>query len=97
MLGKLFNTVKDFFALLWKVMLKFIREEGMNHAAALSYYTVFALPPLLIILISMVGFFWGRLEIESHLFQEMAVLFGEKGTEQIKFMLYAVENNGGRE
>jgi membrane protein len=88
------QTIKDFFSLLWYTLLKFIREEGMNHAAALSYYTVFALAPILIILISLIGFFWGKVEIESHLFQEMSSVFGEGGAEQIRLMLDKVENDG---
>ncbi|NQY68505.1 MAG: YihY/virulence factor BrkB family protein, partial [Flavobacteriales bacterium] len=88
------DTIKDFLRLLWETVLKFIREEGMNHAASLSYYAVFALPPILIILISLIGFFWGQVDIESHLFEEMSTLFGEGGAEQIKLMLNKVESDG---
>jgi membrane protein len=88
------KKVQGFFALLWKVLLRFIREEGMNHAAALSYYTVFAIPPILIILIMLVGFFWGEVAIERHLFEEMSGVFGMESAKQIKLMLNKLKNDG---
>ena len=37
---------------------EFFRDEGPRYAAALSYYTVFALGPLLALLLLLAGVFW---------------------------------------
>ena len=87
------EKVKDFFLLLWKTLRMFIREGAMNHSAALSYYTVFALPPILIVLISVVGYFWGEKDIEQQLFSEFSKLMGEEGASQVKFMLDKVNSD----
>ena len=92
MIGK----VRIFFELAWKAVMKFIHDDALNHGAALSYYTVFALPPILIILISAIGFFWGEAETEGYLFAEMGQLVGESGAEQIRMMLDKVAKDGSK-
>jgi len=86
------KKVKDFLGLLWKTLLHFIREEAMNHSAALAYYTAFALPAILIILISLVGYIWGEKNIETEVFTEFSRLMGKDGAEQVKLMLDKVAN-----
>lgn len=87
------KRILDFLAVLWKSVRYFIRENAMNHGAALSYYTVFALPAILIVLISSVGYFWGEKEIENQLFSEFSHLMGKDGAEQVKLMLDKVKHD----
>lgn len=98
LLKKLKNTfsrkkVLDFLGLLWKTIRRFIRDDAMGLSAALAYYTAFALPAILIILISLVGYFWGEKEIEGKLFSEFTKLMGEDGANQVKFMLDKVASD----
>ncbi|TAL60443.1 MAG: YihY/virulence factor BrkB family protein [Bacteroidetes bacterium] len=83
----------DFLGLLWKTIRKFIRDDAMSLSAALAYYTAFALPAILIILISLVGYFWGEKEIEEQLLSEFTKLMGENGANQVKFMLDKVTSD----
>lgn len=87
------KKTKDIASLLWIAIRKFIRDDAMNHSAALAYYTAFALPAILIILISLVGYFWSEQNIETHLFAELNKLMGEEGAKQVKFMLDKVEKD----
>src|SRR3954470_16063781 len=72
------KNILKFLGLLWKTLRRFIGEEAMNHSAALAYYTAFALPAILIILISLVGYFWGEKEIEGQVFSEFHTFNGER-------------------
>lgn len=88
------KKIKGILPLFWKTLRLFIREEAMNHSAALAYYTVFALPAILIILISVIGYFWGTQEIEKQLLGEFSKMMGPDGADQVKFMLDKVKSDG---
>ena len=87
------KKVLNFLGLLWKTLRRFISDEAMNHSAALAYYTAFALPAILIILISLIGYFWGEQEIETQMFTEFSRLMGKEGAEQVKMMLDKVASD----
>lgn len=87
------KKILNFLGLLWKTLRRFISDDAMGSSAALAYYTAFALPAILIILISLVGYFWGEKEIESQLLSEFTRLMGEDGAQQVKFMLDKVASD----
>lgn len=55
----------------------------MNMAAALAYYTIFSLPPILIILVNITGLFVDRATIQQELYSEFGGLVGENGADQL--------------
>lgn len=62
---------------------KFSEENTMQMAAALAYYTIFSLPPILIIMINIAGVFLEESSFQRQLQQEMANLVGTTGAEQL--------------
>ena len=48
---------KDSFTLLKDTFNGFIEDRGLKLSAALSYYTIFSMAPLLLLLISLAGLF----------------------------------------
>jgi membrane protein len=71
----------------------FIFKETFNEAfednilklsAALSYYTIFSLPPLLIIIISIAGLFFGADAVRGQLFGQINGLVGNVAASQIQ-------------
>ena len=83
-----------FFAQLWitfRTALKtFIGENYIRYSAALSYYTIFSLAPLLIITISLCGYFFGRQAMEGKIFSEIRTLVGDVVAMQIQQMIQHV-------
>lgn len=70
---KNFFTKKTFFDsinILKKTFDNFINDRGLKLSASLSYYTLFSLAPLLLLLISLAGFFYGREAIQGHVFKK---------------------------
>lgn len=63
---------------------EFIEDNGIKLAAALSYYTVFSLPPLLIIIISLSGFFFGAEAVRGEIFGQINGLVGNDAALQIQ-------------
>ena len=62
----------------------FMEDRALTMSAALAYYTVFAMAPLLIMLISLASFFYGEDAINRKLFQEINGLVGNQAALQIQ-------------
>ena len=62
----------------------FMEDRALTMSAALAYYTVFAMAPLLIILISLASLFYGEDAINRKLFQEINGLVGNQIALQIQ-------------
>lgn len=76
-------TVKDF-----------SDDECGVRAAALAYYTIFALPPLLILLVKLVGAVWSPQEVQSALEGQLGSMLGESGKSQVHAMIAHGQNAG---
>jgi membrane protein len=72
------------------------RHRGGRLGAALAYYSVFSLGPLLLIVTSIAGFVFGRDAVQGALSGQFKSLVGETGSQAIEAMLKgaAVEASG---
>lgn len=73
-------------------MLKDTVEKGLDDdifslGAALAYYTVFSLAPLLLIAISVAGLVYGRDAVQGRLVGEIQGLIGQQGAQAVQTML----------
>jgi membrane protein len=82
---------KNFIVNLWPVLKKsgmeFFSDSDFKLAASLSYYTIFALPPLLIIIISVCGIFFGAEAVRGEIYGQIAHLVGKDAALQIQEMI----------
>lgn len=89
---------KRWFKTTWKIVKNtfsgFIDDKGLKLSASLSYYTVFSLGPLLLLLISLVGFFLGEDAIRGQLFAEINGMVGNKAAVQIQDIIQNLELSG---
>ena len=69
----------------------FINDNGIKLSAALSYYTVFSLPPLMIIIMSLSGIFFGAEAVKGEIFGQINGLVGSDAALQIQETLRKVE------
>lgn len=65
-------------------------ENYLRYSASLSYYTIFSLAPLLIITISLCGYFFGRDAVEGKIFAEIRTIVGDVAALQIQEMIQHV-------
>jgi membrane protein len=90
--------VKSFFLQLWQTFKKavpeFINDSAVTWSASLSYYTFFSLPPIIIIIISFSGFFFGKDAIEGQLYGQLHQLVGPKAAMQIQEIIKQVHFSG---
>jgi len=78
------STSKKTFYLLRETVEGFIDDNCMKLGAALSFYTIFSLPPLLIIMISLSGVFFGPEAVRGELFGQINGLVGNAAALQIQ-------------
>jgi membrane protein len=86
--------MRSAFAFLKRILRDFSQDECSVRAAALAYYTVFALPPLLILLILVVGVFWQPTQVEQALETQFSSLVGPEGAQAIREMLANAKRPG---
>ncbi|RPI49013.1 MAG: YihY/virulence factor BrkB family protein [Chloroflexi bacterium] len=64
------------------------KEDKVSRlAAALSYYTIFSLPGLLLIIVAVAGFFLGQESVREDLMSQVGSVVGDDGAEAIGTML----------
>jgi membrane protein len=73
--------------LLKRTATNFSEDNGTRFAAALSYYTVFSLPPLLILLLLVLGAVLDPQDIQALLEGQVGELLGPAGSAQVGTML----------
>ena len=83
--------VSNFFSEWWitfRTALKtLIAENYIRYSASLSYYTIFSLAPLLIITISLCGYFFGRPAMQGKIYSEIRSQAGDVVAMQIQQMI----------
>src|ERR1700726_2224498 len=77
--------------MLWKV-LKEAAENWSNHkdsrqGAALAYYSVFSLGPIIVIAIAVAGFFFGREAVSGQVASSIKDMLGDTGAQAVQSML----------
>ncbi|CEK10532.1 YihY/virulence factor BrkB family protein [Legionella hackeliae] len=61
-------------------------------AAALAYYTIFSMGPVLIISIAIAGMIFGKEAVQTQILQQISEMFGSGSAEQIKTMLLSASH-----
>lgn len=67
-------------------------DNAFKLSASLSYYTLFALAPLLIIVISLAGIIYGRDAVEGRVYEELHGLIGDDAAFQIQQLISSAQH-----
>jgi membrane protein len=78
------KQIKFAFKLLSDSFSEFMNDNGLKLSAALSYYTVFSLAPMLLVIISVLSIFFGRDAIQGELFDQIRGLVGDNAAAQLQ-------------
>ncbi len=84
--------------LLWNIVkqavLQFFQDRCLKHSAALAYYTIFSLPSMLIIIITVGGYLYGEKALQGELFHVIDNYAGAKVAGQIEQVLANLQVRG---
>lgn len=85
------NLGMSFFLLLQETFREWQEDKAPQLAAALSYYSVFSLAPLLLLFMIIAGFFVDSQEVQGNILQFFQQNIGTESTEVVKSLLEAAE------
>lgn len=74
---------------------RFKSNKPLRMASSTAYFTIFALPPILIILINLLGVFLNERIVSGELFGELKESFGEAGTAQLETIFNNLQQREG--
>ncbi|HEY1031213.1 MAG TPA: YihY/virulence factor BrkB family protein [Flavipsychrobacter sp.] len=77
------SFVKSYFKLLKEAFSEFSADNVVKLSASLAYYTVFAIGPLLLVIISLTGLFFEKEAVTGELYNQISNLVGKDGAEQV--------------
>lgn len=80
---RFFRKVIFLFGLLREAVAEFLRNDPLRMAGATAFFTTFALPPILVIIIQSLKYIIGPDVIRSRLFDKLRGIIGNEAVEQI--------------
>ncbi len=85
---------RRFFFLFVKAVKAWVADYAPSMGAAISYYTVFSLAPLLVIVIALAGAFFGRDAVQGQVVAQLSGLIGRDGAGLVEDLVRAASDTG---
>ncbi|MFD2246678.1 YihY/virulence factor BrkB family protein [Pontibacter ruber] len=85
------KRLHNIWCLLKETSLEFVDNNSFQKGAALAYYTIFALPPMLIIIISAAGYFFGEQAVRGEIYDQIKGVVGSAGALEVQQMVENVK------
>lgn len=76
--------IRRFFSLARRSVQSWLDDYAPSMGAAIAFYTVFSLAPLVMIVIGIAGFFWGEDAVRGELLRQIGGMVGENGAAAIE-------------
>lgn len=86
------KSLKKFFHILKGTASAFSQDNCIKLSASLSYYTIFSIGPLLVIIISLSAIFYGREAVQGRLYGQISGLIGSEAAVQIQEIIKKSQN-----
>ena len=83
------------YGLFRRSVMEFMEDECATMAAAVSYYAIFSLPPLVVLILLVLGAVLDPQDLASHIRSQLTGLMGASGGEQITTILKDARRPGG--
>ncbi|MEX2602599.1 MAG: YihY/virulence factor BrkB family protein [Gracilimonas sp.] len=87
------KILKVFFEPILKAINAFIDDNGFQYSAAVSFYTLFSLAPIVMIAVYIAGFFVGNESVTQELTDFMNETVGEQGTDAVLLLVETIQTD----
>lgn len=85
------------FSFYWNVLKssvsRFVSEDYFSQSAALAYYMIFSLPPMLLVIFWSAGLLYDDVIVRESVFDEFTKLIGENGSKQLEATIEGITSN----
>ena len=86
---------KSIFSLLKEAFKEWQEDEALQLGAALAYYTIFSIAPMLLVVIAVAGLVFGREAVQGQLDNQIQGMVGAQGADAIQTMVANAGRRGG--
>ena len=83
---------KTIFSVMKCTVLEWFDHRGSSMGAALAFYTLFSLAPIIVLVLAIAGWFYGPQAAQGELFAQLRGLVGAQGAEAIQAVLAGAQN-----
>ena len=81
------SRIKEIISYFKEVWEQFSQDNAFRLASSLAYYTVFSIAPIIVIVIAVVGYFFGREAIQGEVFAQLEGMLGPEAAQQTQEMV----------
>src|SRR5947208_1342123 len=85
--------IKKYWSVLKGAFKAFSDDNAVKLSASLSYYTIFSIAPLLIIVISLSGIFYGKDAVQGKLYGQIRGLLGSEAAMQVQEIIQNIQKS----
>ncbi len=85
--------MRKFWLIVRQAFTEFLNDHALKFSASLSYYTLFSLGPVLLIIISLAGIFFGKDAVEGKIYGQIQGLVGSGVALQIQDIIGSIEES----
>jgi membrane protein len=89
----LMRRIKQFISIFKMAGGGFMADNGMKLSASLSYYTIFSLCPVLIVIMSVAGVVFGKDAVEGKIYHQLKGLVGSDAAIQVQEIISNIEKS----
>lgn len=79
--------MNTYFQLLKKTVQEWLGHEPFQHSAVIAYYTLFSLPSLMVMIISLVGYFFGKSHVQDQIIDELGEFIGSDTADSVEKLI----------
>ena len=80
----IFNLGRRIYLPFWRAVQQWLDADGLRMSAAMSFYGILSLAPLLVLLVAGLGWWLDRAYIETSLVSQISSVIGEQGAQVVK-------------
>lgn len=91
---RLWQVIKEIAKFLRISVQEWIEDKALRHAAALAFYSIFSLAPLLVISIALAGFFFGEAAVQGEIVGQLQDVVGPEQARFVEEMLRQTREPG---
>lgn len=84
LLGPLQRVFRPLYRPVWRAVTQWIDADGLRMSAAMSFYGILSLAPLLVLLVAVLGWWLDRTYIETSLIDQIRSVVGDQGAQVVK-------------
>ena len=78
------NWARRVYLPLWRAVQQWLDADGLRMSAAMSFYGILSLAPLLVLMVAALGWWLDRTYIETSLVSQISSVIGEQGAQVVK-------------